>query len=194
MSELNSKLAEIQKNLNAPKNQYNKFGKYHYRSCEDILEGLKSVLGDCVLTISDKIIDVGNRIYVEATATITLGSESVSVTAYAREEENKKGMDSAQLTGSTSSYARKYALNGLFLIDDNKDADTNEVKNLSNNKPVVKKLSNETQEIVNLLASKNLDGIVNKWSGGAVSNSVWGELTLDQQNEINNILSAGNKS
>ena len=126
MSDLKLALAKIQKDLNAPKNQYNKFGKYYYRSCEDILEGLKKVLGECVVTVSYDMVLVGSRIYVKATATISLGTESESVTAFAREEENKKGMDSAQLTGSTSSYAGKYALNGLFLIDDNKDPDSNE--------------------------------------------------------------------
>ncbi len=135
MSDLKLALSIIQQTLNAPKNQFNKFGKYAYRSCEDILEGLKKVLGECVVTVSDDIVMVGDRIYVKATATISLGTESISVTAFAREEENKKGMDSAQLTGSTSSYARKYALNGLFLIDDNKDADSNERATQSNNAP-----------------------------------------------------------
>lgn len=135
MSDLKVALSKIQQELNAPKSQYNKFGKYAYRSCEDILEGLKRVLGECVVTVSDDIVSVGNRIYVKATATISLAGESESTTAFAREEENKKGMDSAQLTGSTSSYARKYALNGLFLIDDNKDADSNERAAQSNNAP-----------------------------------------------------------
>lgn len=137
MSDLKLALSKIQQSLNAPKNQYNKFGKYPYRSCEDILEGLKKVLGECVVTISDDIVAVGNRIYVKAVATISLGSESESVTAFAREEESQKGMAAAQLTGSTSSYARKYALNGLFLIDDNKDADSNESKTQADNAPKV---------------------------------------------------------
>jgi len=118
------KLAEIQRNLKAPKNQTNSFGKYKYRSCEDILEGVKTLLGDAVLTMSDKIILVGDRYYVEATATITADGESVSVTSSARESENKKGMDAAQITGASSSYARKYALNGLFCIDDTRDSDS----------------------------------------------------------------------
>ena len=137
MSDLKLALAKIQQSLNAPKNQYNKFGKYPYRSCEDILEGLKKVLGECVVTVSDEVIAVGNRIYVKATATISLGSESESVTAFAREDESQKGMASAQLTGSTSSYARKYSLNGLFLIDDNKDPDSNEQKRQVDNAPNV---------------------------------------------------------
>jgi len=119
------KLEQVQQTLKAPKNQYNSFGKYHYRSCEDILEGLKEPLikVHAVVTISDEIISVGDRIYVKATAKFTDGTDSVENTAYAREELEKKGMDASQITGAASSYARKYALNGLFLIDDNKDAD-----------------------------------------------------------------------
>lgn len=119
------KLEQVQQTLKAPKNQYNSFGKYHYRSCEDILEGLKEPLikVHAVVTISDEIISVGDRIYVKATARFTDGTDVVENTAYAREELEKKGMDASQITGAASSYARKYALNGLFLIDDNKDAD-----------------------------------------------------------------------
>jgi len=114
-----NKLAEIQQALKAPKGQRNSFGNYNYRSCEDILEAVKPLLGDEVLTISDEIVEVGFRVYVKATATCC----GLSVTGYAREEEKKKGMDEAQITGAASSYARKYALNGLFCIDDTKDAD-----------------------------------------------------------------------
>ena len=125
--ELHKKLAEIQQKLKAPKNQMNKFGGYAYRSCEDILEAVKPLLGDLSLIISDEMVvlpDYNNaRYYVKATAVISDGEHSISNTAFAREEESKKGMDASQLTGSTSSYARKYALNGLFLIDDTKDAD-----------------------------------------------------------------------
>jgi hypothetical protein len=125
MKEINAVLASIQKNLRAPKNQYNKFGQYNYRSCEDILEALKPLTTElgATITISDEMVEVGGRIYVKATATLRCGEESVSTTAYAREAEAKKGMDESQITGATSSYARKYALNGLFAIDDNKDAD-----------------------------------------------------------------------
>lgn len=118
-------LSAIQTELSAPKGQFNKFGGYAYRSCEDILEALKPLLKKhkaCV-TISDDIVMVGDRVYVKATATLTAEEESITATAFAREAEDKKGMDSAQVTGSTSSYARKYALNGLFAIDDNKDPD-----------------------------------------------------------------------
>nr|DAG82542.1 MAG TPA: ERF superfamily protein [Caudoviricetes sp.] len=122
------KLQLIQQELIAPKNQYNSFGKYNYRSCEDILEGLKPCLKKvkAAVTVSDTIEMVGNRYYVKATATLfdSESNESVSNTAYAREDDSKKGMDASQITGSTSSYARKYALNGLFCIDDVKDADS----------------------------------------------------------------------
>lgn len=117
----------IQSKLNAPKNQWNNFGNYNYRSCEDILEALKPLLKEtgCVLNISDEIQQVSDRIYVKATATLTTpDGKAYQSSAFAREPLTKKGQDESQLTGSASSYARKYALNGLFCIDDNKDADT----------------------------------------------------------------------
>lgn len=116
----------IQSELKAPKGQFNSFGGYKYRSCEDILEALKPVLAkyQAAVLLSDTVELVGNRVYVKATATLKTEKEEISVTAYAREAEEKKGMDAAQITGSASSYARKYALNGLFGIDDTKDADT----------------------------------------------------------------------
>ena len=118
-------LIRIQKELKAPKGQFNKFGGYHYRSCEDIQEAVKPLLGKAVLLLSDEIVPIGtSRIYVKTTATLTEGEKSVSVTAWARETDSRKGMDAAQVTGSASSYARKYALNGLFLCDDLKDADS----------------------------------------------------------------------
>lgn len=125
---IQEKLARIQQELIAPKNQYNSFGKYSYRSCEDILEGLKPCLkavGAAVL-VGDELVMVGDRYYVKATATLldTESSDCVQNTAFAREEDTKKGMDASQITGSASSYARKYALNGLFCIDDVKDADS----------------------------------------------------------------------
>lgn len=123
---LHSKLVNVQQKLKAPKNQFNQFGKYKYRSCEDILEAVKKHLGeqDLVLTISDEPIVLGERFYIKATATVSDGVSSVSTTGLAREPEIKKGMDDSQITGTASSYARKYALNGLFCIDDTKDADT----------------------------------------------------------------------
>lgn len=122
---LHDRLVEIQSSLKAPKGQYNTFGKYKYRSAEDILEAVKPILRaqNCKLTIMDEIVQVGERIYVKAIATISDGTQSLSVSAYAREEDEKKGMDASQVTGAASSYARKYALNGLFAIDDTKDAD-----------------------------------------------------------------------
>ncbi|EIX4507425.1 TPA: ERF family protein [Escherichia coli] len=123
-TELHKKLWTIQQTLNAPKNQRNNFGGYNYRSAEDILEAVKPLLQNITLTVSDEIVLIGERYYVKATATLSDGEDAIAVTAYAREEENKKGMDASQLTGATSSYARKYALNGLFCIDDAKDADT----------------------------------------------------------------------
>ena len=125
-------LVKIQAELKAPKNQTNNFGKYKYRSAEDIIEAVKPILNKygTALVVSDEVVQVGDRIYIKATATLLDGTDdSISVNGWAREEEVKKGMDAAQITGSASSYARKYALNGLFAIDDTKDSDaTNEHK------------------------------------------------------------------
>lgn len=121
-----SELVYIQSNLKAPKNQRNNFGGYNYRSCEDIMEAVKPLLKEvnCSLTLSDEIVQVSDRIYVKATATLkTPSGEIYQNTAFAREALAKKGMDESQVTGAASSYARKYALNGLFCIDDTKDAD-----------------------------------------------------------------------
>ena len=125
MQEFIKKVVYVQNTLKAPKNQRNNFGNYNYRSCEDILEAVKPLLAaqNLVLTICDDVVQVGDRYYIKATATITDGQNSMSNSAFAREEESKKGMDASQLTGATSSYARKYALNGLLCIDDTKDAD-----------------------------------------------------------------------
>lgn len=130
MSDFYSKLIKVQSTLNAPKGQYNSFGKYAYRSCEDIMGAVKPLLAEhgLVQFVSDEIVMIGNRYYVKATVTVTDGQATHTATAYARESETKKGMDDAQVTGSTSSYARKYALNGMYNIDDTKDADTNEYR------------------------------------------------------------------
>lgn len=125
------KLLNIQRDLKAPKSQYNSFGKYNYRNCEDILEAVKPLCAreKACLTLSDAIVQVGERYYIQATATLFDGVSGEiinTVTAYAREEAEKKGMDASQVTGAASSYARKYALNGLFNIDDTKDADSEE--------------------------------------------------------------------
>lgn len=129
------KMVAVQSKLKAPKGQYNSFGKYNYRSCEDILEGVKPLLNkyDLYLTIDDDVKLIGDRYYIKATATLSDGTESISVSAYARESLDKKGMDASQVTGATSSYARKYALNGLLAIDDTKDADSVEDKPLPQN-------------------------------------------------------------
>lgn len=118
-------LAEIQSLIKAPKGQFNSFGKYKYRSCEDIVEAVKPVINKAGyhLTLSDEVVEVGGRVYIKATATLSDGTNTYQSTSFAREEETKKGMDAAQITGSASSYARKYALNGLFAIDDTKDSD-----------------------------------------------------------------------
>ena len=125
-----TKVSEAQIRLKAPKNQRNSFGNYNYRSCEDILEAVKPILNDLglVLTLTDDVEGIGDRIYVRAVAELsdTESGESIHTMAFAREPEQKKGMDDSQITGTASSYARKYALNGLFCIDDTKDADTDE--------------------------------------------------------------------
>lgn len=116
-------LARIQRCLKAPKNQFNKFANFKYRSCEDILEAVKPLLGKFYLTLSDDVCMIGDRYYIKATAMLSDGVNSICGISYARESLSKKGMDDSQVTGSTSSYARKYALNGLFAIDDTKDTD-----------------------------------------------------------------------
>ena len=163
------KLKIIQTKLKAPKGQYNSFGKYHYRSLEDITEAIKPLLDEtgATLTISDEIIQIGDRYYVKATATLyDIGSnENISVTAFARESETKKGMDESQITGATSSYARKYALNGLFAIDDTKDTDTEEYqstakkedKKQENTKPTGQKITKaQIEDIKELAKLKNI--------------------------------------
>lgn len=129
-------LLKIQTELKCNKSQFNSFGKYNYRSCEDILEAVKPLLKkyECLLTLSDEMVEVAGRVYVKATATLRDGEECYTNTAYARESEKKSGMDDSQITGTASSYARKYCLNGLFLIDDTKDADTDEYRNVTNSK------------------------------------------------------------
>lgn len=154
-------LINIQRDLRAPKGQYNTFGKYRYRSAEDILNAVKPLLADngCTLTMSDDIVLCGSFVYVKATATLvnTKGDE-VTTTAYAREPISKKGMDESQVTGSTSSYARKYALNGLFCIDDTKDVDAvNDHKSEA--------LPPEVQQAISAVnAAKSRDELVGIWN------------------------------
>jgi hypothetical protein len=151
-------LEKIQQELKAPKGQYNSFGKYKYRSCEDIVEAVKPLLAKngCQLTLSDDMVEIGGRVYVKATATITDGKETEVVTAYAREPDQKKGMDESQITGTASSYARKYALNGLLLIDDTKDPDTDEYHQQTTQKPApqMQKASEKQIALIIELAEK----------------------------------------
>lgn len=129
-------LIAIQSKLKATKGRWNSFGKYHYRSCEDILEAVKPLCAEegCILLIADEMVLVGERYYIKATATLKTPDAEFTTTGYARESDDKKGMDASQITGTASSYARKYALNGLFCIDDNKDADTDEYRHENNAK------------------------------------------------------------
>lgn len=165
------RLIEIQKKLKAPKNQYNSFGKYKYRSCEDILEAVKPLLKEnkLIMNITDELVYIGERYYIKATAILTdieNGEQFINI-AYAREEETKRGMDGSQITGTASSYARKYALNGLFLIDDTKDTDTDEYHEQNNKlitKTQIKKLSELVDDIPAMLNYYNIDKIENMTS------------------------------
>lgn len=143
------KLLNIQQELKAPKNQRNNFGGYNYRSCEDILEATKPLLKKygCTLTVGDELVQVGERYYIRAEAKLTDVEDNLTYTntAYAREEETKKGMDAAQITGTASSYARKYALNGLFCIDDTKDPDTDEHAKVTGAEPKEEKKATKKQ-------------------------------------------------
>lgn len=143
-------LAEIQAKVKAPKGQYNSFGKYKYRSAEDILEAVKQVINPMgfSITIQDDIACVGDRFYIKATAILTNGTEIYSATAFAREEESKKGMDGSQVTGASSSYARKYALNGLFALDDTQDSDATNTHGKTEVKQEVKPATKTADEQV----------------------------------------------
>lgn len=145
-------LIAIQSKLKATKGRWNSFGKYHYRSCEDILESVKPLCAEegCILLIADEMVLVGERYYIKATATLKTPDGEFTTTGYARESDDKKGMDASQITGTASSYARKYALNGLFCIDDNKDADTDEYQHEKKSretkaKPVIKPVKSRTE-------------------------------------------------
>ena len=173
----------IQVNLNAPKNLHNKFGNYKYRNLEGIYEGLKPLLDQtqCIVTITDTLELVGDRYYIKATASIIKNEETISVDGWARESLDKKGMDTSQITGSTSSYARKYAMNGLFAIDDVADADS-----MDNRYTITEEQKVRYQE---LLSSKFYDGKrrqTDKW---------WKEMTTKEQAEsaLNHMLNAVKK-
>ncbi len=156
----------IQTTLKAPKDKYNKFGKFYYRSCEGIIEAVKPILAEhkLVLQLKDDMVEIGGRVYVKATATLrNLEGGSVENTAFAREADAKSGMDASQITGTASSYARKYALNGLFCIDDTKDADTDEYaemqQNKADSKPDIKKLTAQhLNVIIKACANAKFDG------------------------------------
>ena len=147
---MDKKLMAIQSELKAPKGQRNSFGNYNYRSCEDIVEAVKPLLKkhECTLTLSDEVFIALDRVYIKATAPFT-GDSVLEVTALAREPLDKKGMDSSQITGTASSYARKYALNGLFLIDDTKDADTDSYHKTTNKPTKAVKKTAEPQKVEN---------------------------------------------
>jgi len=171
------KLSIVQKNLVANKGQTNSFGKYSYRSCEDILEALKPHLDGCTVTLSDEMVMVGDRIYVKSTATFADDSHAIDVTAFAREPESRKGMDDAQLTGATSSYSRKYALNGLFGIDDVKDADTMDSRKYETLKAKVGPVEESANAILELLANPD----ISESDRDPGIHEVWSELTRDEQ-------------
>lgn len=157
----------IQSELKAPKGNFNSFGKYRYRSCEDIVEAVKPILGkyECHLSMTDDVVMVGNRIYIKATASISKeGVVIASSTAFAREPEDKKGMDASQITGTASSYARKYALNGLLAIDDTKDADTEEHK-IQTSQPEKKVLPTDAGITFKIHSSESIDDLRDIWKG-----------------------------
>jgi len=193
-------LSEIQTKLHAPKGQTNKFGGYKYRSCEDIVEAVKPLLAEYKysLRLSDEMVEVGGRVYVKATAAIWNDqNEPIAMThGWAREAENKKGMDDSQLTGSCSSYARKYALNGLLAIDDTKDADTNEQAAQVNKTPT-KRIDREVKQqyVIQMReALDSLDGMALRQLGDELKDdddmmsAVWGEFNSKQKAAIKSLI------
>ena len=217
------KLLAIQQELKAPKGQYNSFGKYKYRSCEDILEAVKPICAkhNAVLTVSDELVYMGDRYYIKATATLVNAEntgvkiykheydeitnyptlEVINNTAYAREEETKKGMDGSQITGTASSYARKYALNGLFCIDDTKDADTDEYKK-QEDKPepkvnetmikAIKEAATKYAEIKNGNADELLKYYLNKYKVKSIEDLTYTQGALIGK-ELNNLIERSKK-
>lgn len=183
------KLAKIQKELKATKDLYNDFGKYAYRSAESILEAVKPLLDGAILWLSDEIVMIGDRYYVKAVACFEDGDFHKSTVAYAREPETKKGMDESQITGTASSYARKYALNGLFCIDDAKDADTNEHRKEVENTP-----KSSVEDIVNGINEKmtldNWKGFYAKAMGlygkGTPEHKIWIVAFNDKKKALEN--------
>ena len=176
MKKIYTELSRIQQELKAPKNLYNTFGKYKYRNAEGILEAVKPLLNGLALVINDDLMFIGSRYYVKATATLTDGEESVSAVAYAREDETKKGMDGCQITGACSSYARKYALNALLMIDDSKDSDDDSLspKNPDNQE----KFENPPMESGNVTKQSKLPADA---QANAVANFIRNEITDIQE-------------
>ena len=166
--QFNEIYALIQSELKAPKSQYNSFAKYNYRSCEDILEAVKPILAKykVSLTISDEVVLVGDRFYIKATASLSNGNQAITSYGFAREPEQKKGLDESQITGMASSYARKYALNGLFCIDDTKDADTMDNTN-GHSAPAPKEEKKEDNRP--WMTEKNLHDILARIEGGDIA-------------------------
>ena len=184
---IQEKLAAIQISLKAPKGQRNDYGKFNYRSCSDIVEAVKGHLDGAILTLSDDMVAVGDRVYVKATATLAMGSESISTTAFAREAVTKKGMDDSQITGTASSYARKYALNGLFAIDDTKDADTNDYSKAANDW-----LMRLRKAIVKAVTDNDAEACQETWRelSSSEQEHIWGDLPANIRSAIKELLKA----
>lgn len=185
---IREKLAKIQEELDVPKKQWNKFGEFWFRSCEDILEASKPVCKkyNTCLTLQDELVELNGKVYIKGIATLLDydSNEEIINCAYARESEIKKGMDASQLTGTASSYARKYALNGLFCLDDTKDADTDEFKKTlsdTEEKQEIKATSKQLQLIQELFKDdvENLKNIMNKYAKTKIT-----ELTVKEASEI----------
>ena len=196
MNSVLKKLFEIQQELKVPKNQRNNFGNYNFRNCEDIMEASKPVCKkhNCLLTWSDEVIYVGDRYYIRATATLydLDSNECVSATAEAREEETKKGMDASQITGASSSYARKYALNGLLQLDDNKDADTNEyqkqqAKKESLSKKNISMITDEQIKLIHVLfgkIEKNEKQVFKNFDNSVAKLNVYKKFKINSSKEL----------
>jgi len=177
------KLSLIQSELKAPKKRFNSFGKYAYRSCEDILNTVKPLIlkHDLTLILNDELVFIGDRFYIKATASLMDGSEKViTASGFAREEDAKKGMDSAQITGSVSSYARKYALNAMFLIDDSEDSD---VSNIGEKQPI------SDEDIDSISKINNVDELRTFWNNNQkkyAKNGDFTKLVTDRKKELLN--------
>ena len=183
---IQEKLLAIQIALKAPKVNRNTYGNYNYRSCEDILEAVKPILNEtgCTLNISDELVNIGERYYIKATVTLIIKGETISATGYAREAETQKGFDSMQLTGSTSSYARKYALNGLFLIDDTKDSDATNMHGKEPEKPKKRTEPKDSVCAAEQSISKNdVEAILMDCTTVEEVTGVWWKMTVEQQKD-----------